>query len=258
MSIERHGLRIPARERIERLKAAVGFVKNKVAPAIGKVFPKLADTVVRCCDKVENFVEKHETTIEKVLDVVTPPIVKAAEDLGLKKQNVDPPEEMAMKAEAEGNMGVTRAMFESAQEYIQHLHDEVELPAEARENFDQKEPEEQAAYRVVGNGIYIAGIAEKTQINEAAFEPGILMDFYKLELGTEQVLRILTALRDAGVNDGVIFSNYLHGGAVSAENQVKIRSAMVKLEKDENPDRSDEQLKAAADERIQTMRERLG
>lgn len=242
---------------VKAAKAVVTVAKT-VWPVIQTYAPKVAKTVAHFAEKVATFIEEHRPAISLVSRAVSTVVSKVAEKLGLKKENVDPPEEMAMKAESEETEnGVTREEFDSAEAYIQHLHDDVELTEEQHQRLENMEPEERLAYTITGSGIYLSGITEKTNISENAFTPDIMMDFHTIGLNAERVLQILEALRDAQIENGDVFSNYLHGGAVSAENREKIMTAMKAVARKMNPEYTEEELDRAARMLIKDMREKL-
>lgn len=233
-------------------KTAIHAVKERIVPVIQKCIPKVAETVKRFSQKVTDFIEERKPAIEEkkvkienIVKKISNVVSTVAEAIGLKKPDVDQPEELAMKAEKEEENGVSRQTFDSAKTYIEHLQNDVQLTDAQKIELRDMEPEQKIGYVVTGTAIYVSGVAEVIQVRETIITPKLLDDFDSLKFNAQKVIQVIKALDAHRITDGDLFSDLLHGKAIAAEERQQLRGALEELS-DGNPN-----------ELLQDMRDQL-
>lgn len=186
-------------------------------------------------------------------------VSKIAEALGLKKENEDEPDELAMKAE---NADKKPEDFDSTEEYINYLHEKVTLDKEQQEKLKNMAPEERAAYQLAGSYLYLKASAEKLGLDDTTikdskdikgFDPQFIIDVYKLGLSGEEIVSYIKGLQSQGINATKGMSDYLHNKAESLESANKVQEAIVSVIKNSNPSISEDDI----DAKLKEMRDRV-
>lgn len=180
--------------------------------------------------------------------VVATIVAKIAEALGVKEKDKDEPDELAMKAEKADKKPED---FDSTEEYIKYLQDEVQLTDEEKEKLKNMDDEKRAAYRATGTYLYTKGINEKLGFDQTGMKnpelvgitAEILTDLAKLEkiLAPSDVVVYAKHLHSAGLsmND---FSNYLHNSSESVSIDKKVQNSLVEGMKEIDPNISDDDI----------------
>lgn len=137
--------------------------------------------------------------------------------------------------------------FDSIEEYIEHLKNDIEIDKEALE---KKTPEEKAALAMVGATIIVKGIEEKTGME---LSPEFLVAVGKCDMKSEEVKAYMDSFKEKGITDMKVMSDYLNGKC--APEQVgkaggAIESAIEKL----NPDISTKDMDGKIDKMMEDLK----
>ena len=226
--------------------STVSSAISSLASSVGKVICEGASKLVTTIGKIGQIMFP-DMKIFDILLKVGEFIGKVAEFLDLKKPGEDDAEELGMKAEMSDKK---MEDFDTTEEYINHLHNNVQIDKEKMKNLSE---EERAAYTAVGSTIYTKGVAEKIGVGE--FSAEMMLDAVKLGLTAKEVITLVKELKTAGFETQAEMSNYLHLNTkdMSSETIGKMQGILHTVIKESNPNISDE--KAA--ERVLDMQDTI-
>ncbi len=134
---------------VSSVVSAVGSLCSSVG---GALFSSVSSAVATIVGPIVGLPE-----VLLVINTVCAIVNAVAEALGIKKEE-ETPEEIGMKAEKADKKPED---FDSVNEYIDYLRNEVEIDKEKLNNLSD---EEKAKYSATGMGVYIEGIKEKYNI----------------------------------------------------------------------------------------------
>lgn len=179
--------------------------------------------------------------IVNIIMLVVDVVVKIAESLGLKKEKEDEPDELAMKAEKDDKKPED---FDSIQEYIKHLQEDIQLTKEEKEKLEQMSPEEKSAYHSTGTYIYIKAINEKLGFDKSGLKdsklvgitPEVLADLVKIQnvISPSDFVVYNKCLQQNGVGIKE-FSDYLHNRSKDLATDEKVQDALINAMKELSP-----------------------
>ena len=166
------------------------------------------------------------------IKVVCVVVNAVAEALGIKDKE-ETPEETGMKAEQADKKPED---FDSINEYIEYLRNDIEVDKEKLENLSD---EEKAKYSAAGMGIYIEGIKEKYNVD-------IPDSFWKTtaehNMTGEEVKGCLDAFEERDISAENI-EKYLDGKPVDDRiGYSEVSDCIIEGLKEANPEMSEEQL----------------
>lgn len=144
----------------------------------------------------------------------------------------DSPEELGMKAEIADKKPDD---FDSTEEYIKYLNEEVELEKDA---VDKLTMEEKAKYGLIGSSLDIMAIKEKYNIE---LSPDFLRDVTIMKLTPEEVGTCVKDFADKGIEKMQDMTDYMRGNSIESDKST-ISSTMLDSMKSLYPELSDEQL----------------
>lgn len=206
----------------------LGEAVKTFVTAIGVVFPAL-DIV---------------STVLMIANVVC----KIAEVLGIKKEGQDNPEEIAMKAEKDDKKPED---FDSVEDYIRHLQEDIQLTKDEKEKLNNMSAEEKTAYKATGTYLYTKACNEKLGFDKTGLGNPELVGL------TAEVLADLSKIMDIlSPSDFVVyskslqsnglgmkeFSDYLHNRSTNLDTDEKVQSALVDAMKELSPNISDDEI----------------
>ncbi|MGL4790161.1 MAG: hypothetical protein ACRCW1_02025 [Anaerotignaceae bacterium] len=178
--------------------AAVSAVGSAIGGACSAIGGAIGSTIIGL-DKIISVVEmKTENIIETVCKIV----VAIGEALGLidKTEKV---EELGAKATQVDTKKPED--FETSEEYIKYLREEVELD---KDRLDKMSKEEKHACQLAGTAIIVKGVEEKTGTK---MSPEFLVDIAKIDLNHRELSSYIDAFKANGVNDMKVMTDYLSG-----------------------------------------------
>ena len=186
--------------------------------------------------------------IIQTIIIVANIVCKIAEALGLKKEEKDEPDELAMKAEKDEQKPED---FDSVEAYIKHLQEDINLTKEEREKLDKMSPEERSAYRATGTYLYTKAINEKLGFEKDGFKnPELiglnaesLADLAKIQhiLPPSEFVVYLKYLQANGMTMKQ-FSDYLHNRSESLSADEKVQSVLVDAMTELSPEMSKQEI----------------
>ncbi len=124
------------------------------------------------------------------------------------KPKEEEPEEIGMKAEQAEKAGKKPDDFDSINEYIEYLRNEIQLDSDKMKKLSD---EERLKYQLVGSGLYIRDVEEKQGLTLA---PDFLESAIKLkEQGyTEMdIANLMQSMKNNGVTDAKQYVDFLKG-----------------------------------------------
>lgn len=176
-------------------------------------------------------------------------VCKIAESLGMKEKERDEPEELAFKAEKDKESKPED--FDSTEEYIKHLQQDIKISNEEKEKLDKMSPDEKSAYRATGAYLYAKACNEKLGFDTDGLKSPELVGI------TAEILSDLAKIKDIlSPSDFVVynkylqangmgmkeFSDYLHGCSVNLETFKNVKDALSNAMREITPGISDSDI----------------
>lgn len=173
-----------------------------------------------------------------VIMVVAKVVSWIAEKLGLTTEE-EQPEDLGMKAEQAEKKPED---FDSIEEYIKYLREEVEID---KEKMEKLSPEEKAKYAAVGSAILVQGIEEKYKMQLPAEFWCTVVD---KNMDKEQIKCLLDTFKEKGMTDMKDLDDYLNNRKIeSGTPRSEISDTIIEAIKKQNPGISQEDIDAAFD-----------
>lgn len=170
-----------------------------------------------------------------------------AEKLGLTTED-EQPEELGVKAEQADKKPED---FDSIEEYIKYLREEVEIDKEKMEKLSQ---EERAKYAAVGSAILVQGIEEKYKMQLPAEFWCTVVD---RKMDEEQIKCLIDTFKEKGVTDMKDLDDYLNNRKIeSGTPRSEISDTIIEAIKKQNPGISQEDIDAAFDKMMMEHQDR--
>ena len=170
-----------------------------------------------------------------------------AEKLGLTTED-EQPEDLGMKAEQADKKPED---FDSIEEYIKYLREEVEIDKEKMEKLSQ---EERAKYAAVGSAILVQGIEEKYKMHLPAEFWCTVVD---RKMDEEQIKCLIDTFKEKGVTDMKDLDDYLNNRKIeSGTPRSEISDTIIEAIKKQNPGISQEDIDAAFDKMMTEHQDR--
>lgn len=175
-------------------------------------------------------------------------VIKIAEVLGLKKENENEPDELAMKAEKDD---MKPEDFNSTEKYIKHLQEDIQLSKEEKEKLKNMSTEERSVYRATGTYLYTKAINEKLGFDTTGLKNPELIGL------TTEVLADLAKIQNIlSPSDFVLYnkhlqangmgvkelSAYLHNSSKDLTTDEKVQDALINAIKELSPNITDEDI----------------
>lgn len=186
--------------------------------------------------------------IIKTIIIVADVVCKIAEALGLKKENEDEPDELAMKAEKDDTKPED---YDSVEAYIKHLQEDIKLTKEDREKLDEMSDDERSAYRATGTYLYTKAVNENLGFDNSGLKnPGlagltaeILVDLAKIQnIIQPSDFAVYSKNLQAEGMDMKQFSNYLHNRSENLTADEKVQKALAESMAELNPEITDDEI----------------
>lgn len=146
----------------------------------------------------------------------------------------DSPEELGMKAEIADKKPED---FDSIEEYIKYLNEEVELEENATENLSETD---KVKYGALGTALNIKAIEEKYDIN---LSPDFLRDITLMKLTGEEVAKCIDKCKENDINDVQDMTDYLRGKDTHSDKS-KVSDAIVDSMSEVYPELSKDEIEA--------------
>lgn len=157
-----------------------------------------------------------------VINSIADIVLTISKILGI-NQTGDSAEELGMKVEQADKKPED---FDSIEEYITYLNNEITLDDNKVENLSD---EEKAKYATMGIGINVLAIQEK--YGDVTVSPEFLMEVSRLKMTGEQVKNYIDSFKESGIQNMQDMTDYLKGKDTVAEKSSVSDSIINGLEK---------------------------
>ena len=209
--------------------SSVCSVVNSVCSTLGSLGSSIGGAVEKFVSVLDVALPRLGTVLYTI-SLVASIVSEIAEFLGLKEQNKDKPEELALKAEISD---LKPENFDSIEAYIKHLQEKIDLSDEDRSKLGDRE--KRAAYQATGTYLYAKGIGEKLGLETEGWKnpelTGVTADILADLAILNKVIRpaefvaYCRHLHSAGLTMDD-FSNYLHGRSKDIMLDKKVQNAI--------------------------------
>lgn len=166
-------------------------------------------------------------------------VCKIAESLGMKEKERDEPEELAFKAEKDKESKPED--FDSTEEYIKHLQQDIKISNEDKEKLDKMSPDEKSAYRATGAYLYAKACNEKLGFDTDGLKSPELVGITAEILSPSDFVVYNKYLQANGMGMKE-FSDYLHGCSVNLETFKNVKDALSNAMREITPGISDSDI----------------
>ncbi|MDD6826227.1 MAG: hypothetical protein PUE12_09000 [Oscillospiraceae bacterium] len=235
--------------------SALSSAFNGVCSCVGRICSGIAGALggTALGSAISGFVSKIGLSIpgvQIVIAIITVAniVSSIAEALGLKEKNKDEPDELAMKAEKD-DLGPDD--FESTEEYIKHLQEDIQLTKEEKDRLKNMSPEERAAYQATGTYLYAKACSEKLGFDTEGLKnpelvgltAEVLTDLSKIQniLSPGEFVVYSKYLRANGLGTKE-FSDYLHNRSLNLSTDEKVQKAITDAMTEISPNISKDQI----------------
>ncbi|MCK8826594.1 hypothetical protein MWH25_02370 [Natroniella acetigena] len=213
--------------------STVGGVISTAASTLSKAASVVGSTVSKLGTAISSVAKTLVAKIPKpeiLTDIIVAVVKVIAEKLGLIEEE-EQVEELGAKAmQSEKDL----EDFNSAQEYIEHLRNEVELDIE---KFNAMKVEERLVCSAIGVSILSKGIEEKEEVDIPA---DFWIEVGKQDMKAEEVEAYIKKFKEHGFSE-LKLSDYFKGSLSVTENK-EIDSIFEETLKELNPELSDEDI----------------
>lgn len=168
-------------------------------------------------------------------------IAQVAKVLGVGGE--DSPEELGMKTEIADKKPED---FDSIQDYIKYLNDEVELSDDAIDNLSDID---KAKYGAMGTALNMKAIEEKYDVN---LSPDFIRDITLLKMSGEEVAACIDKCKENGIDKAQDMTDYLRDKPIESDKSA-VSDAMIESLSEVYPELSKEELET----KLCEMRESL-
>lgn len=228
--------------------SAVRDFGRELVETVGPVWEKygdvVLDTVREFAKEIGNMPISGSPEIEVICRIalfVVDVISAVAEAMAEKPEN-ETAEEVGYKAKvAYEDKGVKPENFDSTNEYIEYLRNNIKVD---EEQLHELNDEERAVYAAVGAGLYVKQVEEKYGMELPA-------EFWHRTASLEQEGKItkempadlIQFMKEHGVEDGKVFSDFVDEKLdVGSEEQEKMYDVLKDVYQKETPDATDDEL----------------
>lgn len=182
---------------VSSLCSAVGSALSSVCSAVGSLCSGIGGAVMRGVSALAPTLAPHILVFVAVISILA--------ELFTDKPKEEKPEEIAMKAEQADKKPED---FDSISDYLEYLRNEVKLdPAK----LEKLTPEERQKYQLVGLGLYIKDIEEKSGLK---LDPDFVKAIPKLkDQGYEaaDIANLMQSMKNNGVTDMKQYVDFMKG-----------------------------------------------
>lgn len=209
---------------------------SAICGALGGVVGALGSTF--CTSLAAGITALGVGDVIAVIMVVAKVVSWIAEKLGLTTED-EQPEDLGMKAEQADKKPED---FDSIEEYIKYLREEVEID---KDKMEKLSPEEKAKYAAVGSAILVQGIEEKYKMQLPAEFWCTVVD---RKMDGEQIKCLIETFKENGMTDMKDLDDYLNNRKIeSGTPRSEISDTIIEAIKKQNPGISQEDINAAFD-----------
>ena len=143
-----------------------------------------------------------------IVGIILGKVIPFIAEILIGKPKEEKPEDLGMKAErAYEEEGLTPEDFNSVDEYIQYIRENIEID---KTKMEQMDADEKAKYSMIGCGLYASSIEEKYGIK---VEPEFFAAVFRcgMDQTTDKVAQLLKTMGEYGIRDSKVFDDFMSG-----------------------------------------------
>lgn len=176
--------------------------------AIGSVCSAVCSAVSSVCSSIGGAIMGGIGSLAPVISPwlsVAVAVISALAEIFTEKPKEEKPEELGMKAEQADKKPED---FDSINEYIEYLRQEIKVDAAKLENLSE---EERMKYQAVGLGLYVKNIEEKQGMKLDPAFLKVVPEMINLGYTAQDIGNLMQSMKKNGVNDMKMYPEFMKG-----------------------------------------------
>lgn len=176
--------------------------------AIGSVCSAVCSAVSSVCSSIGGAIMGGIGSLAPVISPwlsVAVAVISVLAEIFTEKPKEEKPEELGMKAEQADKKPED---FDSINEYIEYLRQEIKVDAAKLENLSE---EERMKYQAVGLGLYVKNIEEKQGMKLDPAFLKVVPEMINLGYTAQDIGNLMQSMKKNGVNDMKMYPEFMKG-----------------------------------------------
>lgn len=179
------------------LSSAIGSVCSAVCSAVSSVCSSIGGAIMGGIGSLAPVISPWLSVAVAVISVLA--------EIFTEKPKEEKPEELGMKAEQADKKPED---FDSINEYIEYLRQEIKVDAAKLENLSE---EERMKYQAVGLGLYVKNIEEKQGMKLDPAFLKVVPEMINLGYTAQDIGNLMQSMKKNGVNDMKMYPEFMKG-----------------------------------------------
>lgn len=179
------------------LSSAIGSVCSAVCSAVSSVCSSIGGAIMGGIGSLAPVISPWLSIAVAVISVLA--------EIFTEKPKEEKPEELGMKAEQADKKPED---FDSINEYIEYLRQEIKVDAAKLENLSE---EERMKYQAVGLGLYVKNIEEKQGMKLDPAFLKVVPEMINLGYTAQDIGNLMQSMKKNGVNDMKMYPEFMKG-----------------------------------------------
>lgn len=179
------------------LFSAIGSVCSAVCSAVSSVCSSIGGAIMGGIGSLAPVISPWLSVAVAVISVLA--------EIFTEKPKEEKPEELGMKAEQADKKPED---FDSINEYIEYLRQEIKVDAAKLENLSE---EERMKYQAVGLGLYVKNIEEKQGMKLDPAFLKVVPEMINLGYTAQDIGNLMQSMKKNGVNDMKMYPEFMKG-----------------------------------------------
>lgn len=179
------------------LFSAIGSVCSAVCSAVSSVCSSIGGAIMGGIGSLAPVISPWLSIAVAVISVLA--------EIFTEKPKEEKPEELGMKAEQADKKPED---FDSINEYIEYLRQEIKVDAAKLENLSE---EERMKYQAVGLGLYVKNIEEKQGMKLDPAFLKVVPEMINLGYTAQDIGNLMQSMKKNGVNDMKMYPEFMKG-----------------------------------------------
>lgn len=176
--------------------------------AIGSVCSAVCSAVSSVCSSIGGAIMGGIGSLAPVISPwlsIAVAVISVLAEIFTEKPKEEKPEELGMKAEQADKKPED---FDSINEYIEYLRQEIKVDAAKLENLSE---EERMKYQAVGLGLYVKNIEEKQGMKLDPAFLKVVPEMINLGYTAQDIGNLMQSMKKNGVNDMKMYPEFMKG-----------------------------------------------
>lgn len=182
---------------MEWFSSAIGSVCSAVCSAVSSVCSSIGGAIMGGIGSLAPVISPWLSIAVAVISVLA--------EIFTEKPKEEKPEELGMKAEQADKKPED---FDSINEYIEYLRQEIKVDAAKLENLSE---EERMKYQAVGLGLYVKNIEEKQGMKLDPAFLKVVPEMINLGYTAQDIGNLMQSMKKNGVNDMKMYPEFMKG-----------------------------------------------